>query len=102
MTTIVFGDRMEPLPRKGLCFMSSHEEEVVDEICRLREAQHQVWVRIKPRNGAQHWGRAVVIDVLGRKIKVKPIKHGGREEIVPAADVKLWKAMNNKQVSKEQ
>lgn len=52
-------------------------------------------------SGQPHWSRAAVLGVLGRQIRIKPIKHGGREEIVPIADIKLWKAMNSKQVTKE-
>lgn len=88
-------------PRKEFYLLSSHEDHIVREISRLRQEQHQVWVRVRPRSGGPHWRRAAVIDILGRQVKVKPIKHGGREELVPASDVKLWKAMNSKQVTKE-
>jgi len=81
--------------------MKEQVEKVIDEIEKLQRMQQQVWVRVKPRKGQPHWSRAVVLGMLGRQIRIKPIKHGGREEIVPVADVKLWKAMNSKQVSKE-
>jgi hypothetical protein len=81
--------------------MKEQVEKIIDEIDQLQRMRHQVWVRVKPRKGHSHWSRAVVLGVLGLQIRVKPIKHGGREEIVPVADVKLWKAMNSKQVSKE-
>ena len=89
------------LSSKEKSTMQKSEKKVISEIQRLQRMQTQVWVRVRPIDGGPHWRRAAVLGVLGRQIRVKPIKHGGREEVVPAADVKLWKAMNSKQPSKE-
>jgi hypothetical protein len=70
---------------------------IIDEISKLLNQKHQVWVRVRPHNSGPHWRRAAVLRVIGKQVVVKPIKHGGREESVDISDVRLWKAMNNKQ-----
>lgn len=81
--------------------MNRREESVLNEISRMLSDKHQVWVRVRPHSSGPHWRRAAVVRVMGRQIMVKPIKHGGREEAVHPSDIRLWKAMNDKQVKKE-
>lgn len=75
-------------------------EEIMNQIRMLLEEQNQVWVRVKPRKSQPHWSRAKVEGLHGDRIVVKPIKHGGRLELVSASDVSLWSAMNSRQVKK--
>jgi hypothetical protein len=86
--------------RKIMGRKSVSAEEIMNKIGMLLQDKNQVWVRVKPRKSHPHWSRARVEELRGDKILIKPIKHGGRLELVSASDVNLWFSMNSAQAKR--
>lgn len=80
--------------------MDSENFGIVDQIREMLSRKQQVWVRVRPRKSQPHWSRAKIEGISSRGIIVKPIKHGGRLEVVDPSQVSLWRAMNEKQGDK--